>query len=213
MDMSSPWSSLDEPTVEMVRDREQDIVIHVGDALSGVDSLSVQIWVNSVRYDFGDYIWTRDTSAQGGYVRFMPEQFDVVFPPGESVLVHIFATDDINYCADNEHDTMYAFFVEPEVSCLVHPNPFTPNGDRYNPYAVFDYPYMFSEDADLLIYDLRNIKVFERKMNHVSDITDFFERNWEGLDNNGQPLPAGLYVWLIIRSGEVVCNGTVVIAR
>ena len=95
----------------------------------------------------------------------------------------------------------------------MHPNPFTPDGDGINEIAVFDYPYMFSEDAELQIYDLRNVLVFSRHIDHISEASDFLSRSWDGRDKNGNPLPEGLYLWIIISNGEVVCNGTVVLAR
>ncbi|RKZ32998.1 hypothetical protein DRQ33_04920, partial [bacterium] len=213
MDMSPPWSELDEPTADMVRDRQQDIVITVGDQISGADSNSITIWVNSIQYNFREFPWTNIDSINGGILRFIPEMFDITFPPGESVCVDIQLTDSTDYCPDNLHYSTYCFFVEPEVSCLVHPNPFTPNNDNVNEIAVFDYPYMFSENAQLQIYDLRNVMVFHKDIQAITDITRFIQRAWDGNDHNGNPLPEGLYVWIIISNGEVVCNGTVVLAR
>ena len=213
MDLTPPWSEMTEPTVGMVRDRQQDIAILVGDSISGVDYNSIQFFVNDVPYPVNELVWTPDDSIQGGAIRFIPENFGLVFPPGESVCVHITATDSTDYCDDNILDTTYCFLIEPEVSCRVHPNPFTPDGDNVNEFAVFDYPYMFSEDAELQIYDLRNVLVYKRHINHISEISDFLSRSWDGKDLNGNPLPEGLYLWIIISNGEVVCNGTVVLAR
>ncbi len=213
MDFTPPWSQLDAPAADMVRDRQQDIVITVGDSISGVDPHSITIAVNNIPYNFGDFIWTPADSIQGGTIRFMPEMFDLIFPPGESVCVDIHSTDTTDYCADNILDSTFCFLIEPEVSCLVHPNPFTPNNDNVNEYAVFDYPFMFSEDAELQIYNLRNVLVFKKEIKHISNISDFLSRSWNGRDNNGNPLPEGLYIWLIISNNEVVCNGTVVLAK
>ncbi|RKZ30245.1 hypothetical protein DRQ33_08035 [bacterium] len=213
MDMTAPWTTLDEPMGEMVRDREQDIAITIGDELAGVDAASVRIWVNEIEYDGTNFIWTENTGIRGGTVLFVPENVGVKFPPGDSVCVVISATDEVDYCADNEYDTTYCFMIEPEVACLAHPNPFTPNGDAINRFAVFDYPYMLSEGATLKIYNLRNVLVYEEKLEKVENIRQFDDRNWDGKDNDGKPLATGLYIWMIIRNGEVVCNGTIVIAR
>jgi len=213
MDFSPPWTNILEPTEEMVRDREQDIVISVGDEISGVDSTTVTIWVNGERFEFGEFLWSQVDSTQGGIVRFRPESFDLIFPPGEEVCVEINLTDSTDYCTDNEFDTTYCFMIEPEVSCLVHPNPFTPNNDGVNEFAVFDYPYMFTENAELQIFDMRNIMVYHRDIENINDVTEFFKRNWNGCDDNNQPLSEGLYIWLIVTNGEIVCNGTVVLAR
>ena len=213
MDLSSPWAELVEPSVGMVRDRSQDIVLRVGDDISGVDSMSLVLTVNGVDYRYGDFVWTSDSSFGGGFIRFIPEAYDLVFPPGETVYVEIYLTDSTDYCADNYFDTLFAFMIEPEVACLVHPNPFTPNGDGVNEYAVFDYPYMYSEGAELRIYDLRNVLVYHRRLDAIGDVGDFLSRSWSGVDDSGRKLPEGLYIWLIIRDGEVICNGTVTLVR
>ena len=213
MDMASPWSILDEPTQEMVRDREQDIVITVGDSISGVNSASIVVYVNGVQYNFSDLLWDSDASIQGGQITFKPEAFGLSFPSGETVWVDIRAVDQIDYCNDNLLETEYWFFIEPEVPCYVHPNPFTPNNDGANEIAVFDYPYMFSENATLLIYDLRNVLMYQRELKDISGFSDFDARDWDGNDNNGNKVPEGLYIWIIIKNGEAICNGTVVIAR
>jgi len=213
MDLTPPWSELAEPTVGMVRDRQQDIAIILGDSISGVDYSSIRLWVNEIPYSVDELVWSAMDSINGGAIRFIPENFGLVFPPGESVCVRITATDTTDYCDDNLHDTTYCFLIEPEVSCRVHPNPFTPDGDGINEIAVFDYPYMFSEDAELQIYDLRNVLVYSRHIERISEASDFLSRSWDGRDKNGNPLPEGLYLWIIISNGEVVCNGTVVLAR
>ena len=42
---------------------------------------------------------------------------------------------------------------------------------------------------------------------------DFLARSWNGKDDIANPLPEGLYIWIIISNNEVVCNGTVVLAK
>ncbi|MCD6594852.1 gliding motility-associated C-terminal domain-containing protein [bacterium] len=213
MDFTPPWSQLDAPIAEMVRDRQQDIVITVGDSLSGVDPLSIVIAVDNIPYQFGDFLWTQQDSIQGGVIRFMPEMFDIIFPPGESVCVDIRLTDTTDYCNDNILDSTFCFLIEPEIACLVHPNPFTPNSDNVNDFAIFNYPFMFSQNAEIQIYNLRNVLVFHRNIENISDISDFLARSWNGKDDSANPLPEGLYIWIIISNNEVVCNGTVVLAK
>jgi len=36
---------------------------------------------------------------------------------------------------------------------------------------------------------------------------------WDGTDEDGNPLPPGLYVYIITVRGELVCEGTVTLAR
>ena len=39
------------------------------------------------------------------------------------------------------------------------------------------------------------------------------EAVWDGTDRFGRPLPQGLYIYVIEVDGEVVCEGTITIAR
>ena len=213
MDMTDPWSVMDEPTDIMVRDREQDIEITIGDSISGVDISSIAISINGVRYSLDQLLWDSDEEIQGGKITFKPEEFGLSFPSGETVWVDVYAVDQIDYCDDNDMHSIYWFFIEPEVPCYVHPNPFTPNGDNVNEIAVFDYPYMFSEEAKLMIFDLRNVLVYERELRNITSFSDFDARDWDGTDNSGNKVPEGLYIWMIVKGGEVICNGTVAVAR
>jgi len=98
-------------------------------------------------------------------------------------------------------------------SCLVFPNPFSPGGGDVNEYAVFDYPYMYSEPAELHIFDVRNREVFHKTIGPITNVSQYLRRNWYGKSNSGELLPEGIYLYVIERQGQVVCNGTVVIAR
>ncbi len=95
----------------------------------------------------------------------------------------------------------------------MRPNPFTPNTDGYNDMVVFSYPKMFSEQAQLQIYDKRKQLVFERDMDPIARYVDFDSRIWDGIDTQGEPAKPGVYFYLIIRNGEVICEGTVVLVR
>jgi len=214
MDFSPPWFELLEPKEFMVPDNQQDVVIAIGDSASGVDENSIEFRVvGGESYDFSELNWTYVDSIRGGVLRFIPESFGLAFPAGESVCVQVSATDTTDYCADNFSDTVFCFLIEPETFCKVHPNPFTPNGDGINDYAIFDYPKMFRLDAELSIYDLKDVLVYHRKLKRIGRISDFLSRSWDGRDNEGNKLPPGLYIWVIIQRGEVICSGTVVLAR
>ena len=122
-------------------------------------------------------------------------------------------SDTTDYCEDNVFDTSFVFFIEPEVGCRVHPNPFTPDGDGINEITVFDYPGMFSKSGKLEVFDIRGVKVYEGEIGPVSGFDDVASRRWDGTDTQGSPLAPGLYMYVIIVDGEVVCSGTVVLAR
>ncbi len=91
-------------------------------------------------------------------------------------------------------------------SCNVHPNPFTPNGDGINEEAKFEYPKQgtYSSQTTIKVYDLQN-----RLVKEISgDI-----RAWDGKDENGRLMPRGVYVYIVLQQGEVICKGTVYLAR
>ncbi|GEM_PF-2508215 len=87
--------------------------------------------------------------------------------------------------------------------CSARPNPFSPNSDLVNDEVKFTYPGMSLEGAKIEIYDARG-----RLAAKLEDIS-----SWDGRDLAGNPLPKGIYVYLVIRGGEVLCKGTVHIAR
>ena len=214
VDYSAPIIIQTEPNNgAMTRDRTQDIVVEFYDYPAGVDSSSLNFDVNGVTITHDRLIWTFSVNGDTLFVRYIPENDNFSFPPGESVLVDISVSDTTDYCFDNVMDTSFYFIIEPEVGCYLHPNPFTPNSDGKNDFAVFDYPNMFSESAELAIYDMRGVEVYRENIGPVTGFPDVEPREWLGVDKNGNPLPPGIYMYIVLLDGEVVCSGTVVIAK
>jgi len=111
-------------------------------------------------------------------------------------------------------DTSICFFVEQIAGCRVFPNPFTPNGDGINDIAVFTYEKMYTKDCEIHIYDIHGVEVWSKSIAALTDPFDYSIRSWDGRDKNRKPLPQGVYMWVIKQQdGEVICTGTVVIAR
>ncbi|MCD6595512.1 gliding motility-associated C-terminal domain-containing protein [bacterium] len=214
VDYSAPTIIQTEPNNgAMVRDRTHDIVIEFYDYPAGVDSSTLNFDVNGITITHNRLIWTFSSNGDTLFVRYIPENDGMVFPPGESVLVDISVSDTTDYCFDNVMDTSIYFIVEPEVGCYLHPNPFTPNNDGKNDITIFDYPNMFSETAELAIYDIRGTEVYRKNIGPVGGFEDITPREWTGIDKKNTPLPPGIYMYIILSNGEVICSGTLVIAK
>ncbi|MCD6418019.1 gliding motility-associated C-terminal domain-containing protein [bacterium] len=95
--------------------------------------------------------------------------------------------------------------------CSRAPNPFTPNGDGVNDYCQFTFDGLGSESAVLRIFDIHSHEV--RRIEVPAGLSAKQHARWDGRDDNGNPLPEGIYLYTIEVFGEVVCDGSVVIAR
>ncbi|MBN2541894.1 gliding motility-associated C-terminal domain-containing protein [bacterium] len=207
VDLSPPVPELFNPQGAMIRNPQPDIIIHLVDSLSGVDITSVIVWVDGIDlYPDTDFDW----DPIGGIITYFPPD---PFTPGDTVCISIYSCDQPDYCAPNCDSTTWCIRIEPFVACLVHPNPFTPNNDNINEYTIFDYPNMFSQDAVVSIYNIRNVKVWEKKVEHIDNISDFMQRSWNGKDSKGKDLPEGIYIYTIEVDKKIECNGTVILAR
>ncbi|RKZ29499.1 hypothetical protein DRQ33_08750, partial [bacterium] len=98
-----------------------------------------------------------------------------------------------------------------EYHCTRVPNPFTPNSDGINDHCQFLFEGMGYKSAQIYIYDVHSVLV--RQINVPTGADAKRSARWDGLDNNGKPLPQGLYIYVIEVDGEIVCKGTVTIAR
>ena len=198
----------------MVRSTAPDIHIEISDNLAGVAPALTNLKVNGMNYNVSDAAldWSSSDNMVGN-LYFLTEAAGLVFPPGDTVWLELTACDNPDYCAPNCSNALWSFTVEPDVGCYLHPNPFTPNNDPINDFAIFDYPNMFSESAELYIFNMRNIQVYHAEIGPVSSYEDFDTRWWQGYDDSGKLQTPGLYIYMIIKDGEVVCNGTVVLMR
>lgn len=98
-----------------------------------------------------------------------------------------------------------------EYNCFRAPNPFTPNGDEINDYCQFEFDGMGNSEGRICIYDMHALEV---KSIAVPEGTNAKTKaRWYGKDNDGNPLPQGLYIFTIESDGETVCEGTITIAR
>jgi len=95
----------------------------------------------------------------------------------------------------------------------VRPTIFTPNGDTYNDATKFDWKDI---DQDLYapvlrIFNIRGAAVatipFDKS---ISESGEYF---WDGRDESGKPLAAGVYLWLIEDGGKKLGSGYISLVR
>ena len=196
----------------MLRNQSPTISISLLEDLSGLDESSVALWIA------GDSIGrppaTLDYEGDGLWaLNFIPEAAGVQFDPGDTITVEVRACDTPDYCEPNCITVIDSFIIEPQIACLVFPNPFTPDGDPINRFAVFNYPHMYTTPGELVIFDVRNREIFKGTIGPVNDATELILRNWDGKDTEGKLVPEGLYIYVIKQDKEIICNGTVIVAR
>jgi len=216
------WLDYDSPAIEFINPQmglnrwiqnlAAEIDVRITELASGLDVESVSFWVDGDSIGFppagiseiGDGIWM---------LIYNPETAGNLYNPGDTIVVEVRACDSPDYCAPNCGIAIDSFIVEPEVACLVFPNPFTPDGDEVNPIAVFNFPHMYTSSGELVIYDVRNREIYRREINPISAIEDLIQRSWDGRDNTGKSAPEGLYLYIIKQDNKIICNGTVILAR
>ncbi len=212
VDLTPPLFSMITPDRFMIRELNSAIEIGINDILSGINEDSLTLSVQHREYTLGEFLYQADDENNGRII-WDPTDFGISFQQGDTVYISVGACDIPDYCEANCSDRDYIFMVEPKVVCDVHPNPFTPNGDGFNDLAVFSYPYMFSEKAELIIYDRWNNRVFNKELEPISEFRDFERRGWYGRDNQNKNLTNGVYIYIIKVDDDIVCNGTIIIAR
>jgi len=113
-------------------------------------------------------------------------------------------------CGANCFETLVPWvkFLKFDTKCMSHPMPFTPNGDGVNDLVKIDYPDRFDNLAEIRIYDLQGSEI---NLITVGSSAHMYE--WDGRDKNGIACRQGVYVFVVEVEGEVVCTGTIVLAR
>ena len=211
IDKAPPRIDVIEPdTTVNVRNYEQNITFDISDRGSGIDISSITYYINGVNQT-ENLVLTGD--SENLRCNFNTRDILGQFVPGETVFVSIDVCDSPDFCAPNCSQLDFTFITVPEAACYVHPNPFTPDGNNINDFTVFDYPSMFAKEATIKIFNLRGVEVFSKNIGPIDDYSEQGRRQWNGTDGNGKKLPDGIYMYIIIVDGEVVCNGTVVLAR
>ncbi len=213
VDLSPPVADMTLPIPNgQTSDREQDIEIDVDEILSGVDIGNAVLIINGVTYTDADFTWSPDGHG-GGIIVFQPESEGVSFVSGDTVDVHLEITDSPDWCDANIAEFDWLFYLEPEVTCAVLPNPFTPDGNEINDIAMFAYPNMMSKPATIVVFDVKNIEIWRSEAPVQTRFDEAVGRLWNGRDTEGRVVKSGLYLYVVMVDGEVICNGTVVLLR
>lgn len=98
-----------------------------------------------------------------------------------------------------------------EYPCSHLPNPFTPNYDGANDFVQFTFEGITQKEATIRIFGSYGREI--RKI-YVPKGPDAKEKaRWDGKNNDGHPMPNGIYLWTIECEGKIVCEGTTTLAR
>ena len=104
-------------------------------------------------------------------------------------------------------DTIYYFkTMVPQI--IVRYNPFTPNGDKINDEAEFDFEDFKIYHTVLKIFDIHGKKIVE-----LTSKTKSKRIKWDDKDENGKRLLPGIYLYVLLDSKKAVTRGCVAIAR
>jgi hypothetical protein len=88
---------------------------------------------------------------------------------------------------------------------VVFPNPITPNDDGYNDVAHFVVPDTISGNVTVKLYSISGSKVAE-----ISG-ADNPVLEWKGLNDDGQKLRPGPYIYLLQSERKTLSKGTITI--
>ncbi len=215
MDLLPPEYDLVNPpdSAWLILATDQSISIDFSDDVTGVDTSSIIFYIGDRLMPRETYRITYDATTLAGNLLFEPAYAGTSFVQGDSVFFSIESSDSTTYCDDNVSFMEHIFMIEPTVYCNQYPDPFTPNGDNYNDLTVFEYPFMYSDDAKLLIFNKRREKVYEGNLGLVSHRLDILSHAYDGRDSEGELLSPGLYLYIILRNGEAICEGTMTVVR
>ncbi len=192
-----------------------EIRISLIDNHSGIDTGSVVIHINTSTSTIDTTLYLSDllVNWHDSEITVDCSQMGLGFAEGETVTVNISSCDLVTneFCGPNCETFSFWFYYSAVYHCLRMPNPITPNYDNINDFCQFIYPGMNDYPASIHIFDLTGREIREIDV-PVSDNAAKYS-TWDGLDNNGCSLPPGIYIYLIDSNGQIVCNGTVTIAR
>ncbi|MCD6531993.1 gliding motility-associated C-terminal domain-containing protein [bacterium] len=199
------------PDSSWVLDIYQPVQIDFSDNLAGVDVAACTLVVDAVRYPFDELAPVVAYDSLSGTVSFDPQGFGVRWFYGDTILVAAHLCDSPDTCGPNCAEFLWVFYLPPTEGCSRLPNPFTPNADGINDRCVFTFPGMYYQSGTVYIYDIHNALV--RRIDVPAGLDAKSYAVWDGTDSRGNPVPPGVYLYVITCGGEVVCNGTVTVAR
>jgi len=194
-----------------VMDMEQPIELELSDNLAGLQVVACTVSVDGVQYPLAQILLDISGDSLTALTLFNPDEFDKIWLPGDTVLVSAHLCDKPDTCGPNCADFDWFFYLPPTEGCARMPNPYTPNNDLINDYCQFTFPGMYYSQGTIYIYDMHSVLVREIVIDSGFSAKD--KAIWNGKDNNGRNVVQGLYIFVIEVGGEVVCEGTVTVAR
>lgn len=196
------------------------IIFMLNDLNSGVDPYEIILEVTQIvggvtrvlLYDILSEPSLRYNPDEGTLVLDLRYAGGLDLSRDDSLFFSLAHTQDLSEVCDPnmlEDHYLCVKYIKPITKCLASPQPFTPPppADGYNDEVVFDYPGRIDLNGLIKIYDLSGRQVAEitGRGPHVYA--------WDGYDFNGVPARPGVYVYVVEQGGEVICSGTVVLAR
>lgn len=97
-----------------------------------------------------------------------------------------------------------------EASCdgiTVSPNPFTPNDDGFNDHVDFKFSRKYTQQPEVLIFNIAGKRVKRLSTANAGIL------KWQGVDDDGQALEPGVYIYIIKSNGQNISNGTITLMR
>ncbi len=193
VDISPPAIELISPN-EGIIDSGEVAQISISDSLSGISEAVVIA---------GDTIVTLYAGINHLPLGGLPRIRDTLW-------LRVKACDNALYCGRNCAETTFYFIPRFETSCDVFPIPITPNGDGRNDVLYFVYPGMLDEPATAIILTPDGNLV--RKL-FLKPTVPTHGNFWDGKYEDGTPVPTGIYIYMIFINDELICKGTIVVAR
>jgi len=196
------------------------IVFHLDDENAGVNPYEIMLQVQQVSagdsrviiYDIASESALRYDAVNGKLILDLRYATGLDMSRDDSLFFSIVSARDLTtICPANvlEDHNMCVRYIKPMTECHASPQPFTPPppADGFNDEVVFDFPGR--------IDFLGTVKIFDLNGRQVTEITagPAHRYAWDGYDFNGVPARPGVYVYVIELGGEVICSGTVVLAR
>ncbi|MCD6531533.1 gliding motility-associated C-terminal domain-containing protein, partial [bacterium] len=192
VDTQPPEITLTSPDTGIVFDLSA-VEFEIEDELSGVSEAYLVV--------------AGDTIALAGGV---PVDLSGYAVPGETLWIEATACDNALWCGNNCATQSFWFLPALQTPCDAYPIPFTPNGDGVNDVIYFDFPGMVKDGATVTILTAEGVLVRRIELSPALPHTSAF---WDGTDENGNPVPPGIYIYFITRNGSTLCKGSISLAR
>jgi len=148
------------------------------------------------------YLWTQWLINDSTKTHETTQQF-TVSDGGKIISVKV---TDINSCSSS--DTIKIFGCTANQILGFVPNTFTPNGDGQHDTWVI-------ENLDLMPYinDITRVEIYDRWGRLIYQSALGKANNWNGTDDNHQPVPMGSYYYIFFVEGQKPVYGNITIIR